>query len=323
MNYDPQRSDAELIAELVAINLAYVPRSGCPVLRSEHGKGVADLAATFTVIDHIPTDLRHGLFARAASYPATLRFSNGAVSKDNQRDTHGLAIKVHGVPMDTAPTGPDGKRFQDFILLDSPVFIMGDLTDYVPFNRAFLESKLTFGGKLKLLARMIANPRAGYYVLRLALNRPNAPLSTSYWSTTPYKLGPHAVKYMVRALPRLNPPPRIHGADGRREALQRQLQSEPGRFTFGVLLQSDPVRHPIEDPTVDWARNEAAFVPLAELYIASDQPVEAPDATETALTYSPGHAAVEHFPLGAINRARVAIYAAASLARQAAARKGS
>ncbi len=318
MTYDPQRSDAELIAELVAINLAYVPRSKCPALRSEHGKGVADLAATFTVIDHIPADLRHGLFAQTASYSVTLRFSNGAVSRDSQRDTHGLAIKVQGVPMDSAPMGPDGQRFQDFILLDSPVFIMGDLAAYVPFNQAFLDSKLTLGGKLKMLAQMIANPRAGFFVLRLALNRPNAPLSTNYWSTTPYKLGPHAVKYMVRALPRLAPPPRINGTDGRRVALQRQLQSEPGRFTFGVLLQSDPVLHPIEDPTVDWARNGAAFVPLAELSIPSDQPVAAPKATENALTYSPGHAALEHFPLGAINRARVAIYAAASRARKAA-----
>jgi hypothetical protein len=39
---------------------------------------------------------------------------------------------------------------------------------------------------------------------------------------------------------------------------------------------------------------------------------------ENALAFSPGHAAAEHFPLGAINRARVAIYAAASHARQAA-----
>ncbi|MGQ0563947.1 MAG: hypothetical protein ACT4OK_02610 [Gemmobacter sp.] len=318
MTHDPARSEAELIAELVRINLDYVPRAQCPAMRSEHGKGIADLAATFTVIDHIGAGLGLGLFAAPASYAATVRFSNGAVSRDSKRDTHGLAIKVHGVPMQTAPVGPDGQRFQDFILLDSPVFIMGNLAQYVPFNRAFLASKLTLGGKLGMLRQMIAHPRAGYFVLRLALNRANAPLSTNYWSTTPYRLGPRVVKYLVRAAPRDAPAPRIHGTDGRRAALQEQLRAEPGRFTFGVLVQTDPVRQPVEDPTVNWERNGAEFVPLAELLIPSDQPVDAPATEENALTFSPGHAAAEHFPLGAINRARVAIYAAASRARQAA-----
>jgi hypothetical protein len=318
MTHDPSRSEAEMIAELVRINLAYVPKSHCPAMRSEHGKGIADLTATFTVIDHIGAGLGAGLFSAPASYAATVRFSNGAVSKDNKRDTHGLAIKVHGVPMETAPVGPDGQRFQDFILLDSPVFIMGNLAQYVPFNRAFLASKLSLGGKLGLLRQMIANPRAGLHVLRLALNRANAPLSTSYWSTTPYRLGSRVVKYQVRPAPRTAPAPRIRGTDGRRTALQEQLRAEPGRFTFGVLVQTDPVRHPVEDPAVDWERNGAEFVPLAELVIPSGQVVGATAVVENALTFSPGHAAVEHFPLGAINRARVAIYAAASRARQAA-----
>lgn len=316
MKFVPPRSEPEVIAEMVELNVGFVSSMKCPYHRSEHGKGVADVKAEFTVVDHIRDDLQQGLFAKIASYDATVRFSNGAVQDDDKRDTHGMAIKVHKVPMETAPVDQNGERFQDFILLDCPTFPIGELEPYLPFSRAFLASKIDLNGKLKLLVQLIKNPRMAYFVLRMALNRPNAPLSPSYFSTTPYQLGSHAVKYIARPVGRVGDAPRIKGENGRREALRQQLKRGPGLFTFGVLVQTDPVRQPIDDPTIDWEERGAEFFPLAEIRIPSDQVISAPEEVENELTYSPGHAAAEHFPLGALNRARVAIYSAARKARQ-------
>lgn len=322
MKNDP-RSDIEVIKELVDINVDFAARTGCPARRTEHGKGVAVVRATFTVVDHIAQDLALGLFARPATYDALIRFSNSATDNDAARDTHGFAMRVQGVPMPTAPRGTDGAGFQDFILLDSPIFVMGDLPGYVPFNDAFLEAKISLRGKLRLAWLCLRNPSRLPPLLRMGLNRANAPLGTSYWSTTPYRLGPRVVKYKLVPIDPEHPRPRIRGRNGRRSALRDHLARQPGLFKFGVLLQDDPKSQPIDAPQVDWEAQGARFHPLAEIRIARDQPVEALPDVENGLAFSPGHAAAEHFPLGAINRARVAIYSAASRTRQEAnARQG-
>ena len=321
MTYRANRSEAEDLAELVDINVAFAGRMACPAKRSEHGKGIADLTATFTVLDHIEKEYRVGLFAQGGSYETTVRFSNSAMQNDAKRDAHGFAMKLHGVPMDSAPVDEDGRRVQDFILLDCPTFVMGDLAQYIPFNRAFLDAKLTLRGKLDMALLLLKNPKRILPLLRLALIRANAPLSASYWSTTPYRLGDHVVKYKVFPIKPQHPLPRIRGEDGRRDALRRHLASAPGLFSFGVLIQTNPAKQPIDAPEVDWEENGASFIALAEIYIPQDQPVEAPEDVENALAFSPGHSAREHFPLGAINRARVAIYAAASRTRQQAAQR--
>ena len=316
----PPMSEPEELKRLVDINVDYVPRSPFPTQRSEHGKGVADLRATFTVLEHVPQEFKIGLFEKPGTYDAIVRFSNGAKQNDSQRDTHGMAVKVLAVPMRTAPKGDDKVPFQDFLMLDSPVFIIGNLRNYIPFNRWFLEAKITLMGKLRLGLLVLKNLRWVPTLIRLALHKANAPLSTNYWSTTPYQLGSHVVKY--KAMP-IGPAaaPAISGENGRRAALRTQLEKGPGVFSFGILLQTNPETQPLENPRVDWEEHGAKFTALAEIRIPSDQDIEAPADLENALTYSPGHASVEHFPLGAINRARVAIYSAARRARLAAASK--
>lgn len=323
MLYDPPKSEPELIRDLVDVNLEFVSHMKCPHLRSEHGKGVADVKAVVTILEHIPDHLQTGLFKSPGEYEAIIRFSNSAKFKDNERDTHGMAMKVFGVPMDTAPVGEDGVRFQDFIMLDSPFFPMGDLKPYIPFNADFLEAKYDLMGKLKLFGMLITRPKVFWQTLQLALRRPNAPLATSYWSTTPYQLGDsQVVKYKAVPIRGGALPPPIVGPQGRRDALKRDLAQGPGLMTFGVIVQDNPETQPVEDPSVDWEKAGADFVPVAEIRIPSDQPVDAAPEVENALRFNPGHAAHEHFPLGAINRARVAVYNAASRMRQAEMAKG-
>lgn len=314
----PPMTESEAIKRLVDINVDYVKRSPYPAQRSAHGKGVADVRAVFEVLDNIPQECKVGLFERPGTYSAIVRFSNGAKQNDSHRDIHGMAVKVLDVPMLTGPKGDDGISVQDFIMLDSPVFIMGSLRSYIPFNHWFLEANVSLKAKLRLGLLVIKNLRWVRTLMRLALHKVVAPLSTSYWSTTPYQLGSHVVKY--KAIP-VNPAtaPAITGENGRRVALRKQLEKGPGVFRFGVLLQTNPETQPIENPRIDWEENGVEPTVLAEIRITPEQEIEAPVELENALTFSPGHASEEHYPLGAINRARIEIYAAARRARLAAA----
>jgi hypothetical protein len=66
--------------------------------RPLHRKALTALHARLELGD-APGDLRHGLFARPASYEAFVRFSSGAgrVQSDRVPDVRGLALKVVGV----------------------------------------------------------------------------------------------------------------------------------------------------------------------------------------------------------------------------------
>lgn len=311
-------SEPEKIKALVDINLDFARQSPAPALRAEHPKGVADLRARFKVLDHLPDECRVGLFAQPGEYEAVIRFSNSASMRDDKRDTHGMAVQLTGVPMQTAPRNAAGEPIQDFIMIDSPVFVIGDLGTYIPFDEAFMQAKINVGGKLKMAWLVLQHLYLLPVLLRLGLKRPNAPLSTAYWSTTPYRLGDQTVKYKAVPIGPDRPRPAIRGRDGRRKALARQLVAGPGLFSFCVLIRTNPRAQPLDNPRVDWEEHGARCVPLAEIHIP-DQPVEAPPDLENALGFSPGHASREHAPLGEINRARVAIYAAARGARQKAA----
>ena len=311
-------SEPEKIKALVDIMTDFSQETPTPDLRSEHPKGVADVTARFRVLDHLPEECRVGLFAEAGEYDAVIRFSNSAAMRDDQRDTHGMAVQVKGVPMATSPCNAAGETIQDFILIDSPTFVIGDLGTYVPFAEAFMQAKLNLMGKLKMGLLVLQNLTLLPGLMRLGLKRPNAPLGTPYWSTTPYRLGDLRVKY--KAVPIGSPPSptAIRGREGRRKALARQLAIGPGLFSFCVIISDNRTSQPIDDPSVDWEETGARVVPLAEIHIP-DQAVDAPPELEDALGFSPGHASREHAPLGEMNRARVAIYAAARAARQKAA----
>lgn len=316
MTHEAPRSEAGIIDELIDINRKLIPNNTAPGERTQHGKGVADIKATFTVLDEVYEQLRVGLFERPGTYEALVRFSNGSQHNDSRPDSHGMAVKVFGVPMETAPISTDGISFQDFIMIDTPVFVMGNLENYIPFNFFFLNSERSLWGKVRFGLYLLPRLDLALRIIRL-FHFPSAPLSTNYWSTTPYALGEQAVKYMAQCSATALPSPTISGRNGRREALTKQLESGPGSFTFGVHLQNDSKRQPIDDPTVNWEEQGAVFHPLARIDIAKDQNAEAPPDIESELAFSPGHASREHRPLGAINRARVAIYAAMAERRQA------
>jgi hypothetical protein len=70
---------------------------------------------------------------------------------------------------------------------------------------------------------------------------------------------------------------------------------------------------PIEDPTVEWDERDSPYVEVARLAIpAQEFSTDAQNRFCEQLQFAPWHALPDHRPVGALNRARLAVYRAVS-----------
>ena len=306
--------EAAKITEIVALNLKpYKPKDGA-AKRDQHPKHHGLVKATFTVRDDIPASLRSGVFASAKSFDAVIRYSNGRESDDTKPDAHGMAIKLMGVPGPKLQAGAETSTTHDFILVDSETFFLKDIDELMEFNGDVSSAKLSTFWGLYLLAKLkIWRRDLGNRVFAFAGKSIASPLAASYWSAVPYRLGTSAVKYMVRS-------PKAGGKDagkppaskdGLAAALKAELAARSIELEFGAFVQTDPQRQPIEDPTVSWQANGARYVALATIKLHR-QDVDAKSPAAEKIAFSPWNVGAQHQPLGAINRARRAVYRAMS-----------
>ena len=285
--------------------------------RDAHPKMHGLVRAEFIVHADIPAALKAGVFAQAQTYAAWVRFSNASstAQPDAKRDIRGMAIKLVGVAGPAVPgtiegVGEDageGAGEQDFLLISTDVFLCRDLQIFDAMVRAVqgsLWDKICF---------FAAHP--GVIVRMLAAFKTFAnPLTTRYFSSTPYVLGEAAVKYCATPLTSAtdSPAPAAASAPGNhfmRDAMQAQLRTGPAEFTFGIQLQSDAKRMPVEDAATRWDENLSPFVAVATLRIAQqDFDNAARDRQGEDMRFSPWHCLAVHRPLGSINRARRVVY---------------
>ena len=279
--------------------------------RDAHPKMHGLVQAEFIVHADIPAELKAGVFEHAQTYAAWVRFSNasGTAQSDAKRDIRGMAIKLVDVAGDAALNGCDGAGEQDFLLISTDVFLCRDLQVFDGMVRAIQGSvwnKLCFFARhLGVLVRMLAS-------LKTFTN----PLTTRYFSSTPYVLGKAAVKYCATPVktPTDNSAPagdtsRGLGHNFLRDAMQAQLRNGAAEFTFGIQLQSDAVRMPVEDAATRWDENRSPFVAVATLRIAQqhfDNAIRNRQGED--MRFSPWHCLAAHRPIGSINRARRVVY---------------
>src|SRR5262249_42387698 len=131
--------------------------------------------------------------------------------------------------------------------------------------RRLKSAGLTFGKIIAGLKLFFSQDYKWRLLRATGSKKPDSPLRISYWSTTPAKLGPSAVKY--RAAPDLAQTPSapaIDSPDRLRLAMAAHLAAGEARFDFSVQVQGDPVAMPVEDPTVPW---EAAWQKVAVIRI--------------------------------------------------------
>lgn len=319
---DPAEESAiRAIADMLVASIRREYPQGTLARRDAHPKHHAIVRAEFRVEEDVPTALRHGLFATPRVYPAWIRFSNGSpkVRPDRRRDQRGMAIKLLGVP---GPKVLDGERdatSQDFVLASSPRFFIRTVRDYVAFTRA-----ATRKPAVRLLSYFFAGAPWQWKVHEFralvgSLRHARDLLALRYWSQTPYRLGPLAVKYSARpvdaAAGSVSPVSR-KSPDFLREALTTRLSEGPATFAFLVQRQTDDKTMPIEDPTIEWDEGRAPFERVATITIPAqrfDSPAQMTLAEQIAFT--PWHTLPDHAPLGGVNRTRRVVYDAVSAER--------
>lgn len=306
--------EEDAIKELVATQVAIMrARTTMPDKRGQHLKAHGCVEAEFLVRDDIPEEYRLGLFKEARSYRAKIRFSNGSSMDDTTPDVHGMAVKVLAVKGPRAMDGDDREE-QDFVLIDSEVFLAPDVKTVLELMKAQVASATKpevmeeFGKKDPRVARLFQDSKKTIA----------SPLAVQYWSTVPFKLGDRAVKYTaVPAADDVGEGTEAAGKDYLKEAMAARLSegNPPVTFDLSIIPQTDPVTMPVEDPTIRW---ESALIPVARITI-EPQTFDTSECQQECeeMVYDPWHALAEHRPLGGINRARKAVYPASVGVREA------
>ncbi len=280
-----------------------------PRLRGQHPKGHGVVWAEFTVEPNLPEDLKVGVFKEPGkTFPTWIRFSNAADQDDTKHGLHGMAIKLMGVEGEKTA---ENENTQDFILLDHPVFFIRNAKDFASFFNAVADSdgkpplKFFFSGvnPLKWHTRELQ------ILLAMKQKKITSPLATEYWSTTPYQLGSTAIKFSAKPTES-----KLDGSVGKTEnylhdAMVEQLKNQDAIFDFLVQRQTDAVKMPIDDATVEWSEKESPFQKVATIRI----PRQAFDSLKQTtfgenLSFNPWHSLPEHVPLGSINQARKVVY---------------
>jgi hypothetical protein len=275
-----------------------------PVLRDAHPKAHGLVRAEFIVLDGLPDTLRHGVFKTPRTFDALIRFSAGnvEVQADTEPQAAGMAIKLLGVDGEKLLAAEKDAQTQDFIMINFPGFFVRNLKDYALLHEAINQ------GQLEEFFR--ARPAEARAIQSIRSQPLFNPLQVRYWSMTPYLLGSNAIKFSATPISRVaNRKPETMGPDFMREVMMKQLGAEDVYFEFGVQLQTDPVKMPVEDPLVIWDEAGSPFQRVAIIRIPK-QDISDKGWVEFAenLAFTPWHSLPEHRPLGSNNRARKVIY---------------
>ncbi len=323
-----------------------------PVQRDQHPKQHGCVRARFVVGKNLDSRYRQGLFQEPRVYEAWIRLSNGAHHDDRKPDAHGMAIKLMGVEgPQVLPAERDAKT-QDFVLVDNPTFIVRDAIEYRRFSEVLLKASgkapssvysllgLVLGGPPRfLMTLLLLSLSPGRFstflrLIRFASKRIANPVTTRYWSTTPYRFGNTCMKFSAVpadfpggppaecpiddsyealvdflrpavATQTVTPQASGNSPDYLREALARTLAMRGAVYLFQVQLFRDDGTTPIEDPTVEWPEEAAPFHTVGWIWIPR-QVIDTPGrmAFGENLSFTPWHAITAHEPLGEINLVR-------------------
>jgi hypothetical protein len=364
---DAQTQDAFNRVEDASLKLLDLDRR--PVPRDQHPKHHGCVRAKFVIERGLEDRYRTGLFEHENVYDAWLRFSNGVQRDDRNPDVHGLAIKLMEVTgTKSLDDEPDGTT-HDFVMVDHPTFFMRNAIEYAAFTDALLKARGKVNSSLRTILSFLLPSRACelmtlallFFIpwrlrtfaqlMQFASSIIKDPLSTRYWSTTPYKFGETHMKFRVvpaklpdelastgpsgdsyvelsdflaRAEPiPVETAPRAGTSPNYLQmAMSDRLKDTGAAFLFEVQLYKNPSRTPIDDPTVTWLERDSPFVPLARIWIPKDENHDFLSETRQAfcenLSFTPWHALAANKPEGEINNVRLHVYKALSIARHAA-----
>jgi len=276
------------------------------IKRNFHPKMHGCLTGTLSVRTDIPAFLQQGLFQHPNTYDVWLRFSNAPpkIGSDKRSSGRGLAIKVLDVPIPVLEADPIGVNCQNILLTTSPILSAWNIPLYNKAIKAIL-----MGWKQQLLFAL--NPwhwRSLYLTLKYSKKHDNL-LAQTYFSGGAFSYGPELfVKFLLKPH---NPTLGYSlGEDKSDDFLRKQLaadvQAGKQGFTLCVQVHESEKTEPLENTSIVWKKEP---IPVAELLIPVQEfDVEQRNAFGEALSFSPWVCMEAHQPVGAINRARRAVY---------------
>jgi catalase len=310
-------SEDKVIAEVIQNSMGMLNKETNPVQRQQHPKSHGCLKAEF-IVEDVPENLRFGVFREPRRYPAFIRFSNGSMKaqQDSEGDIRGMAIKLLGVEGEKILAKERQAQTQDFILINHPVLFLKDAQDSLDFAKAVQMAKkmpLKALKPLPLLLMYVPSHLKQFKILKTVQKKSvTNPLQIQYWSTTPYKLGHHAIKFSVKPSvtgSNIQIAPNLKSENFLREVMVEHLSRQEVCFDFLVQLQKDPERMPIEDATAEWSEIDSPFIKVATIQIPIQTfDTEARRQFDENLSFNPWHALPEHQPLGGVNRVRKSVY---------------
>ncbi len=274
--------------------------------RDAHPKQHGLVKAEFIIADNIPPAYRVGVFSTPKTYPSWVRYSKLLNGPDISADSHGLAIKLMGVPGEKILPGLETAPTQDFVFMSTQMFVTKDVRGF-----ADLMSAIRKKNKLNAAWHFLSHPRLLSLFLKVRIKA--ADLTAVEWgSTTPYLLGENAVKYAILPQTVSNatlPDKKTAEPTFLTTRLAETLAEGPVELDFFIQVQTDARTMPIEDARVVWDRAESPFIKVATIRLLQ-QEFNSPEqqAYGQNLSFSPWHALPVHRPLGGINRGRRAIY---------------
>ena len=308
-----------------AIRIVEQHRDNTRVLRDAHAKAHGCVKAQVTVLQNLVPELRHGVLAEPGkTWQAWMRLSNGNAYPqfDSARDARGMAIKLLDVPGDKLLSSKATAANQDFVMFNHPVFFVRDVAEYKQ-NFAAQAS----GQKIQAFFPSW-DPRSWeirhlIIALKTLAPAPNSPVTATYNSIAPFKLGPHNIKYRVVPDPQSCPPYQLPEQNTAlpnflRNALYQQLSLDrvPACFALQVQRQNADYYMPIEDTSVQWSEDISPFETVATVRVEpQDFDTREQNLACDNLSFNPWHALPEHRPIGGINRLRKAVYEAVSVYR--------
>lgn len=275
--------------------------------RDAHPKGIGLVKSYFSIPNDLPNDLRVGIFQPGMKYASFIRFSSGGnkVKSDKSKDIRGVGIKLIGV--NGKKYSRDEKNTQDFILLTMPNMPIGTLSLFRDAIYYMVKKKNPIPFIYKFIKD--GNSKSIKEFIRYRKNQ-SSPLDVRYWSTTPYMYGDRVVKYSIIPKSEYKSSIPCKLTDNYlSDNMQKHLEAEDAIFDFLIQFQLDDKEMPINDASIEWDEEKSKFIKVAEIVIPRQvfKTDERYDIGEN-LSFSPGHALLEHKPIGDINIARTRIY---------------
>jgi len=304
--------------------------------RDAHPKENGCVKAEFHTYKGLDNSLAKGVFADGQAFEALIRFSNSSENprgNDHDPDARGMAMKLtNKLDKKNEKGGGDFRTMnQDFIMINHPVFILDDPSDYLSLVQA-QNSTSSLGKLFKIpFALGLRGIWNAYHTIfqDQVLN----PLQTQYYSMVPYRLGKNedqkrrAIKFSVR--PYSNPSDSQHFPEIAQSCIKVEIDEphkddknylrtalfktlEKGDACMEFLIQLGTEGMSVENSQVEW---DSPFASVALIKIPQIKPDEEDFDGKKKInkscedeSFDPWNAGEEHRPLGVVNRLRKVIY---------------